>query len=249
MLLERRVLLVSQHYSVLVEVAESLRALMYPLTWCLPYVPVLPRPMSDYLECPTPYLFGIGRDWAHAELLPEAADDLVLVDLDHNHLRGNCEAPPLPELQDRELRERLRECNCDPLASVDELGAPASAAPGGARAFPDAAVRAAFHSTVLSLLVDVPRCSFRLSEAGSLKGGSAASATSAKGVQSAAIQEAVVFDEPKFLALHARRQSQRTSSGIARPDPFMEQMLRAQAFSTFVGAGGQLHKGVVEDDA
>ena len=211
--------------------------------------------MSDYLECPTPYLFGIGRDWAHDELLPEPAADLVLVDLDHNYLRGNCAAPPLPELQDRELRARLRECNCDPLASADELGAPPAAIAcagqvgSGSGSFPDAAVRAAFHDTVKSLLADVAQCSFRLSEAGLLLSGDSSVATSVQGTQSAAIQEAVIFDERKFLALHAVRQGHPGGFGTVRPDEFMEQLLRAQAFSAFVGAGSQLPKGVVDDEA
>ena len=179
----------------------------------------------------------------------------MLVDLDHNYLRGNCAAPPLPELQDRELRARLRECNCDPLASADELGAaPATTAwvgqgGSGDGSFPDAAVRAAFHDTVQSLLADVAQCSFRLSEAGSLPGGGSSVATSVQGTQSAAIQEAVVFDERKFLALHAARQGRAASLSAMRPDEFMEQLLRAQAFSAFVGAGSQLAKGVVEEVA
>ncbi|CAI5740914.1 unnamed protein product [Peronospora destructor] len=57
-LLENRILLVSSYFSVLMKVAESLRALMHPLFWPHVYLPVLPRRMLQYLECPTPFIFG-----------------------------------------------------------------------------------------------------------------------------------------------------------------------------------------------
>eukprot|EP00937_MAST-01D_sp_MAST-1D-sp2_P003813 g3813.t1 len=240
--IRRRVLLVSTQYTTLVEVGEALRALMHPLQWCLPYVPVLPRPMSDYLECPTPYLFGIGREWATGDVLPQPADDLTLVDLDHNYLRGNCVAPELPQQELRALRAALRACDSDPLRRADALDAfalddHAQAAGGGVggtvapgAVFPEAQVREAFRATVSSLLTDVTLCSFRLSEPPSV---------SASGAQAASgVSEVVVFDEQTFLARHAARDHALVRGGSELPvEPFMRELVRSQSFSAFVGAG------------
>ena len=181
-------------------------------------MPVLPRNMSDYMECPTPYLFGIGREWATPEELPKPAKDLILVDLDHNYLRGGCVAPELPEMELSALRERLRACNSDPLRCADDLSAFTSASPGASGAtFAENDVRDAFRAAVMSLLSDVPTCSFRLSE----PPGSSSAAT-----------DAVVFDEQCFIARHAARGRWAGKGG----EPFMEQLVRAQAFSAHIAA-------------
>ncbi|KAI9923304.1 hypothetical protein PsorP6_001617 [Peronosclerospora sorghi] len=56
-LLENRILGFILSLCVL-KVAESLRALMHPLSWPHVYLPMLTRRMHQYLECPTPFIFG-----------------------------------------------------------------------------------------------------------------------------------------------------------------------------------------------
>jgi hypothetical protein len=210
-LLEKRVLLVSSYYSVLATVAESLRMLLHPLQWCHAYVPVLPKPMLGYLECPTPYLFGIHRSCADASVLPPPAPDLVLVDLDHNYLRGACDvgSTPLPVLVKQRLLAALRRTQCSPLSLADEIapaystyhntfgyggaGAGGSGGAGagsgsGSNGFPDGAVRAAFREAVAALLAPAALSSFRLADQTALADGTSA----------------VVFDEGAFTTIYAQ---------------------------------------------
>ena len=57
-LLERRVLFVSQHAAVLTAAAEGLLALLYPLCWPHVYIPVVGHVLADFLQVPTPFVMG-----------------------------------------------------------------------------------------------------------------------------------------------------------------------------------------------
>jgi hypothetical protein len=84
LLLECKVVLISEHLTLLTLTAESLRLLMQPLRWCHVYVPMLPEVMVDHLiGCPTPYIMGLHRRTLLAkEDFPLA--DVVRVDLDND---------------------------------------------------------------------------------------------------------------------------------------------------------------------
>ena len=80
-MLERKVLIVGGRFSAIVAVAEALLALLYPLVFCHVYVPLLPRPLLDHLQCPAPFLIGIHSDYAFKHDFPYATD-MCVVNLD-----------------------------------------------------------------------------------------------------------------------------------------------------------------------
>lgn len=84
LLLECKIVLISEHYTLLTICAESLRLLVQPLRWCHVYVPLLPEVMVDHLiGCPTPYIMGLHRRTLLAkEDFP--LQDVVQVDLDND---------------------------------------------------------------------------------------------------------------------------------------------------------------------
>ena len=82
--MHRRVLLVASQYGALTAAAEGACALLAPLRWQHVYIPVLPGPLADYVEAPTPYLMGIA---AGALPDPAALDGVTVVDLDRNQVR------------------------------------------------------------------------------------------------------------------------------------------------------------------
>jgi DENN (AEX-3) domain/uDENN domain len=85
LLLERSVILVSSQNSLLLDVAESILALLYPFKWQHTYIPVMPRVLLEALESPAPYLVGISSlAWTEAQqYIPPHA---IVADLDNNVL-------------------------------------------------------------------------------------------------------------------------------------------------------------------
>jgi hypothetical protein len=82
-LTECKILIHSHEVSNLSMVAEVITTLIYPFYWALPYVPVLPGAMLEFIEAPLSYLLGIPT--ASLKLIdPNALEDVVVVDLDSN---------------------------------------------------------------------------------------------------------------------------------------------------------------------
>jgi len=83
MLLGKRIILHSKSVSVLNQVAESLRSLMFPYDWQHIYIPLCPSSLLQLIEAPVPYLIGI-----RSNLLPHcpAVPDVWQVDLDEGKL-------------------------------------------------------------------------------------------------------------------------------------------------------------------
>ncbi|KAE9355652.1 hypothetical protein PF008_g3969 [Phytophthora fragariae] len=162
-LLENRILLVSSYLSVLMKVGESLRSLMHPLFWPHVYLPVLPRRMLQYLECPTPFIFGAEKqalEEAQRQVVEEGGDDLfagageelLVVDLDKGAvLRG--EVPcALPDNVRFALRDALYECLKPNVSRSDHVFA--HHFPSKPLVFPEVAVRGLFLRAVNKLIGD-----------------------------------------------------------------------------------------------
>ena len=79
--------------------------LLYPLTWCGIYIPVLPARLIQALEAPCPYIVGIERRYEKVEL-PE--DDFILVDLDQDEIESTIRPTPMPKQQRRKLTSLLQ---------------------------------------------------------------------------------------------------------------------------------------------
>ena len=103
---ECKILLHSDDIANLSLVAEVMAALIYPFQWSLPYIPILPLEMVEFLEAPLPFLVGMpSANMKHVD--PSLLDDIVVVDLDRdvfgvefidsNGIRYNTKTPnPLP---------------------------------------------------------------------------------------------------------------------------------------------------------
>eukprot|EP00934_Nitzschia_sp_Nitz4_P006995 Nitzschia sp. Nitz4//scaffold263_size26989//115//7620//NITZ4_008223-RA/size26989-processed-gene-0.20-mRNA-1//1//CDS//3329544763//6985//frame0 len=81
-LTECKVLIHSQDIADIAMVAEVVTALIYPFVWSLPYIPILPIGMLEFVEAPLSYLLGI-PSCNLALVDPRALDDVVVVDLDN----------------------------------------------------------------------------------------------------------------------------------------------------------------------
>ncbi|KAL3922318.1 MAG: hypothetical protein SGILL_002270 [Bacillariaceae sp.] len=107
-LTECKVLFHSQEIADIAMVAEVMTALTYPFAWSLPYIPILPLGMLEFVEAPLSYI--LGAPTCNLEQLdPRALDDVVVIDLndgfssmDHHEIRGqskhgsNKHPTPLP---------------------------------------------------------------------------------------------------------------------------------------------------------
>ena len=85
--------------------SKALIDLLYPLTWCGIFIPVLPARLIQAIEAPCPYIVGIERRYEKVEL-PE--DDFVLVDLDQDEIESTTKPTPLPKQQRRKLISLLQ---------------------------------------------------------------------------------------------------------------------------------------------
>ncbi|PSN51775.1 hypothetical protein C0J52_05278 [Blattella germanica] len=103
LLLERKVILISNSLSRLSSCVEALQSILYPFSWQHTLIPVLPTSLLDVCLSPTPYIVGIlrGRD---ASTVPGPIDESLMVDLDESRILQSVgdEASILPQ--------RLRRC-------------------------------------------------------------------------------------------------------------------------------------------
>lgn len=60
---KRQVIVVSENMGLLSSVVLALAALVRPLLWVHPLVPVMPMDMGELLSAPVPYLIGERRAW------------------------------------------------------------------------------------------------------------------------------------------------------------------------------------------
>ncbi|XP_074572770.1 DENN domain and WD repeat-containing protein SCD1 [Curcuma longa] len=93
-LLERRILLRANKYSLLTLVSEAICHLIYPFRWQHVYIPLLFFSGVDYIDAPTPYMMGLHSGVDTSSL---SMDGVVVVDLDYNRITTSEEIPPIPE--------------------------------------------------------------------------------------------------------------------------------------------------------
>ena len=81
-ILEYRIVLVSKRLLLLGQVAKGLCALLFPLVWQSPYIPVMPSSMLNFIHAPFPFIFGIHKSAvAQGQISNEG---FVFVDLDED---------------------------------------------------------------------------------------------------------------------------------------------------------------------
>lgn len=103
-LIERRILLRSNKYSLLTLASEAICHLIYPFRWQHVYIPLLFFSGVDYIDAPTPYMMGLhsGVDTTGLSM-----DGVVVVDLEHNCITTSEEIPPIPEPEMSLLRSEI----------------------------------------------------------------------------------------------------------------------------------------------
>ncbi|MFS8023950.1 putative transcription factor WD40-like family [Helianthus anomalus] len=103
-LIERRVLLRSNKYSLLTLASEAICHLIYPFRWQHVYIPLLFFSGVDYIDAPTPYMMGLhsGVDTTGLSM-----DGVVVVDLEKNCITTSEEIPAIPEPEMSSLRNEI----------------------------------------------------------------------------------------------------------------------------------------------
>ncbi|XP_048780690.1 myotubularin-related protein 13-like isoform X6 [Ostrea edulis] len=93
---DHKILFHSQSYSRLTDACQAINILQYPLRYSYVYVPILPAPLYEVLNTPTPFIAGV-----HSSLAEDTADlvDVIIVDLDGGsvHIPECVNLPTLPE--------------------------------------------------------------------------------------------------------------------------------------------------------
>ena len=84
-LTECKILIHSHDVANIAMVAEVVTALTYPFTWSLPYIPILPIGMLEFVEAPLSYMLGIPTCNLHL-IDPHALEDVVVIDLNNEFL-------------------------------------------------------------------------------------------------------------------------------------------------------------------
>jgi len=79
-LTECKILLHSNSLADIAMVAEVVTALLFPFFWSLPYIPILPLGMLEFVEAPLSYMLGIPTQSLRL-IDPSALDDVVVIDL------------------------------------------------------------------------------------------------------------------------------------------------------------------------
>ncbi|XP_065451268.1 MAP kinase-activating death domain protein isoform X28 [Chrysemys picta bellii] len=115
-LLEHKVVLQSRDYNALSMSVMAFVAMIYPLEYMFPVIPLLPTCMASaeqLLLAPTPYIIGVPASFFLYKLDFKMPDDVWLVDLDTNKVivPTNAESlPVLPEPEALELKKHLKQC-------------------------------------------------------------------------------------------------------------------------------------------
>uniref|UniRef100_A0A8C9T623 MAP kinase-activating death domain protein n=1 Tax=Scleropages formosus TaxID=113540 RepID=A0A8C9T623_SCLFO len=118
-LLEHKVVLQSRDYNALSMSVMAFVAMIYPLEYMFPVIPLLPTCMASaeqLLLAPTPYIIGVPASFFLYKSDFKMPDDVWLVDLDCNKViaPSNAETlPVLPEPEASELKKHLKQVGAD----------------------------------------------------------------------------------------------------------------------------------------
>uniref|UniRef100_A0A673CQ84 MAP kinase-activating death domain protein n=1 Tax=Sphaeramia orbicularis TaxID=375764 RepID=A0A673CQ84_9TELE len=114
-LLEHKVILQSRDYNALSMSVMAFVAMIYPLEYMFPVIPLLPTCMASaeqLLLAPTPYIIGVPASFFLYKADFKMPDDVWLVDLDSSKVIAPTNAeilPPLPEPEAGELKKHLKQ--------------------------------------------------------------------------------------------------------------------------------------------
>ena len=92
-MLENKIVFVSQYWSLLYSFAVGLTNLIFPFVWMHVFVPLIPKSMITALEAPFPFIIGMEKQFLNTEEIPE---DVIIVYIDEGIVWNNHELPKLP---------------------------------------------------------------------------------------------------------------------------------------------------------
>lgn len=115
-LIERRILLRSNKYSLLTLASEAICHLIYPFRWQHVYIPLLFFSGVDYIDAPTPYMMGLHSG---VDTYGLSMDGVVVVDLEHNCITTSEDIPPIPEPEFSTLRNEIMKLLCPNVVGID----------------------------------------------------------------------------------------------------------------------------------
>ncbi|VDK89012.1 unnamed protein product [Litomosoides sigmodontis] len=124
-MLESKVVLQSRNYNAVSMCVLALVALMYPLEYMFPVIPLLPSIMpsaEQLLYAPTPFVIGVPASFfAHKAI--DIPNDVIVVDLDMNQLLipDDISIPDMPEPDCSELKNNLRKSLDKLLLNIPEI--------------------------------------------------------------------------------------------------------------------------------
>ncbi|XP_062253070.1 MAP kinase-activating death domain protein isoform X24 [Platichthys flesus] len=132
-LLEHKVILQSRDYNALSMSVMAFVAMIYPLEYMFPVIPLLPTCMASaeqLLLAPTPYIIGVPASFFLYKADFKIPDDVWLVDLDSSKVVAPTNAellPPLPEPEACELKKHLKQAlasmslNTQPILNLEKF--------------------------------------------------------------------------------------------------------------------------------
>lgn len=104
-MLEHKVVLQSRNYNAVSMCVMALVALLYPLEYMFPVIPLLPVQMpsaEQLLLAPTPFIIGVPASFFAVKKI-ESPSDVVLVDLDTNEMTCGESLDQIPEFPEPQL--------------------------------------------------------------------------------------------------------------------------------------------------
>uniref|UniRef100_A0A7N8XF48 MAP kinase-activating death domain protein n=1 Tax=Mastacembelus armatus TaxID=205130 RepID=A0A7N8XF48_9TELE len=132
-LLEHKIILQSRDYNALSMSVMAFVAMIYPLEYMFPVIPLLPTCMASaeqLLLAPTPYIIGVPASFFLYKSDFKMPDDVWLVDLDSSKVIAPTSAeilPPLPEPEAGELKKHLKQAlasmslNTQPILNLEKF--------------------------------------------------------------------------------------------------------------------------------
>ena len=113
-LLENKLLFQSSDYNALTMSIMAFVAMLYPLEYMFPIIPLLPRVMKEteqLLLAPTPFIIGVPSSFLQYRTNFQVPDDVWLIDLDRNKIFPARSSEPVPEPPEPELSMLKRHLN------------------------------------------------------------------------------------------------------------------------------------------
>uniref|UniRef100_A0A5K4FFU9 Myotubularin-related protein 13 n=1 Tax=Schistosoma mansoni TaxID=6183 RepID=A0A5K4FFU9_SCHMA len=117
---DQKVLVCSRSLNRLTEACHALTSILYPLKYSHTYVPILPKSLIEFINAPTPFLYGIHTGYQH--LLSDMVDVFV-TDLDGGSVvcPENIPIPQLPDPYFTEVVENLFQILSPELMTADYI--------------------------------------------------------------------------------------------------------------------------------